>query len=119
MGAALLCYLETEEIIVMNQIQMNNMNGVGMAVAPATDLEIKKEDENTSKGAFESNTSDTQKKQTKHVVTYIGNSEFIDATGHKWHNNDEHTYDDNEYTNRKDLHFMVKYGEMKHTVVTM
>ena len=56
---------------------------------------------------------------TKHVVTYIGNSEFVDSTKCKWHHNDEVTISDEEFENREDLHFMIRYGEMKHTVVTM
>jgi hypothetical protein len=99
-------------------LKLNNINGVGVVNAPVNNSEIKNEAENTSKDTLEL-TKENEAKSDKHVVSYIGNSEFIDSKGHKWHKNDEQTYADDEYSERKDLHFMVKYGEMKHTVVTM
>ena len=104
------------ETINMNGIQVGNMNGVNAVNAPADQPEIKGKVEDTSKDIQKS--AEEQAPKTKHVVTYIGSSEFTDSVGHKWHKNDEKTYDD-EYAKRNDLHFMVDYGEMKHTVVTM
>ena len=103
--------------INMSGIKVDNMSGVGVVNAPADQPEIKNEAEDTLKDTQKPTEEQTPK--TKHVVTYIGSSEFKDSTGHKWYKNDEKTYDDNEYVNRNDLHFMIEYGEMKHTVVTM
>ena len=104
------------ETINMSGIKVGNMNNVDVINAPVKQVEIKNEVEDTSKDMLE---SAEEQAQSKHVITYIGSSEFIDSTGHKWHKHDEKTYDDNEYNSRSDLHFMIKYGEMKHTVVTM
>lgn len=109
--------------IVKNESKINNMNGVNAVSAPTNAIEIKKTVENTSKDTLELTQKHTEEsaRQTlnKHVVTYIGSSEFTDSNGHKWHKNDEQTYVDEEYSKRTDLHFMINYGEMKHTIVTM
>lgn len=105
--------------INMSGIKVNNMNGVNAVNAPATQPEIKNEVEDTLKDTQKPTEGQAPKAQNKHVITYIGGSEFTDSKGHKWHKHNEKTYDDNEYITRKDLHFMVQYGEMKHTVVAM
>lgn len=108
------------ETINMSGIQIGNMNGVNAVNAPANQSEIENKAEDTLKDTQKSTEEQTQEQaQVKHVVTYIGGSEFTDSTGHKWHKHDEVTYNDDEYSKRVDLHFMVNYGEMKHTVVTM
>lgn len=111
------------ENIKVGELKINNMNGVNTVNAPINELEIKGKAEDTSKDTFKSTESNEAMNGTepikKHVIVYIGSSEFIDVNGNKWHKNDEKTYDENEYNTRKDLHFMVQYGEMKHTVVTM
>lgn len=104
------------EKINMSGIKIDNVGGVGAVNASANQLEIKREPENTSEDMLKPS---VEAPKSKHVVTYIGCGEYKDSTGHMWHRNDEQTYDDNEYANRKDLHFMVEYGEMKHTVVTV
>lgn len=104
------------EPIKVGELKIDNMNGVNEVKTPSDSLEIKPTQEDTSKDTQKSN---EESGVTKHVVTYIGSSEFTDSTGHKWHNNDEELFTDDEYDVREDLHFMVKYGEMKHTVVTM
>lgn len=106
------------QTINMDGIKINNMNGVGEVNAPANQPEIKNEVENTLKDT-QKPTEEQAPKTTKHVVTYIGSSEYTDSVGHKWNKNHEQTYDDSDYAKRNDLHFMVNYGEMKHTVVTM
>ena len=107
------------ESINMSGIKVGNMNGVNAVNAPAEQTEIKSEVENTSKDMPKSSEEQAPKAQNKHVITYIGSSEFTDSTGHKWHKHNEKTYSDEEFDVRSDLHFMIKYGEMKHTVVTM
>lgn len=103
----------------MNTIKIEDMNKANAVNAPANQPEIKAEAENTSKDTVESTQEQTAKPAVKHIVVYIGNSTHTDSTGHKWHKNSECTYSDEEYEARTDLHFMVKYGEMKHTAVTM
>lgn len=105
------------EKIEMNGIKVGNMSGVNAVNAPANQPEIKSEVKDTLKDMPKP--AEEQAPKSKHVVTYIGGSEFKDSTGHKWHKNDEQTYDEAEYAKRSDLHFMINYGEMKHTVVTV
>lgn len=104
------------ESIKVGGLKIDNMNGVNATDTPSNSLEIKPNQEDTSKDTQKSN---GESDITKHVVTYIGTSEFIDNTGHKWHHNDEVLLTDDEFDAREDLHFMIKYGEMKHTIVTM
>lgn len=105
--------------IDMSNVKINNMNGANAVNAPANQPEIKGEVKDTSKDTQKKAEEQAPKAQDKHVITYIGGSEFTDSRGHKWHKHDEMTYNNDEYVTRDDLHFMVKYGEMKHTVVTM
>lgn len=61
----------------------------------------------------------------KCIVEYVGNSIWVDSNNNKWSRNDvkgtsiksQRTYSAQEYESRDDLKFMVKYGEMKLTVV--
>lgn len=111
------------EKIEMNALKIDNTSGVNATNAPANAVEINTKAEDTSKDTLESTEKATQEStaepSVKHVVTYIGSSEFTDAKGCKWHKNDEQTYDESEYAGRADLEFMIKYGEMKHTIVSM
>ena len=111
------------ENIKMNGLKIDNMNNSNAVDAQSTDAKINEKPEDTSKDTPKSTSEAPQaeaKKQTiKHVLVYIGSSEFKDSIGHKWHHNDEQTYAEEEYVGRSDLQFMVKYGEMKHTIVTM
>lgn len=103
----------------MNGLKIDNTKNGNAANAPINTAEIKAEVEDTLKDTQETKQEDKTEAVQKHVVVYIGSSEYKDSTGHKWHKNDEKTYDESEYVTRKDLHFMINYGEMKHTVVTM
>lgn len=111
------------ENINMGGLRIDNMNDANAVNAPANAVQINAKVEDTSKDMPKPTEATAQESDTeaakKHVIVYIGSSEYIDSTGHKWHKNDEKTYGEDEYNTRKDLHFMVKYGEMKHTVVTM
>lgn len=61
----------------------------------------------------------------KAVVSYIGNGVWRDAKGKCWSRNERkgvdilstRSYDKGEYEERDDLKFMVKYGEMKLSLV--
>lgn len=107
------------EAINMGELKIENMNGVNAVNAPANAPQIKKNDEDTLKDTQKSTEQDKQEATTKHVIMYVGSSEYKDSTGFKWHKNMEKTYDEQEFACRKDLQFMINYGEMKHTVVTM
>lgn len=111
------------ENINMGGLKIDNMNGVNAVNASVNATQINAKAEDTSKDTSKSAEATAQKGNTatakKHVIVYIGSSEFTDSTGHKWRKNNEKTYDEDEYNTRKDLQFMVEYGEMKHTVVTM
>ena len=104
-------------------LKIDNMSGVNAVNAPANAVQINAKAEDTLRDTQKPTEETTQENKTdaikKHVIVYIGSSEFTDSTGHKWHKNDEKTYNEDEYNTRKDLQFMIKYGEMKHTVVTM
>jgi hypothetical protein len=103
----------------MQQLKIENIEPVNAANAPANALKINDEVENTSKDTTKQAEEQTKEATVKHVIVYLGNGEYTDNTGRKWRKDNEYTYTDKEYADRKDLHFMVKYGEMKHTVVTM
>ena len=104
----------------MKKLKIENMGTINVTKAPLDTVEINAEAENTSKDTQESMKKDEAKATiTKHVVTYVGSSEHIDSKGRKWHKGDEMTYDDAEFVTRKDLEYMIKYGEMKHVVVAM
>lgn len=107
----------------MSDLKLNNVNNINAVNASSDISKINTKVEDTSKDASESTpkTAPETANETvnKHVVVYIGSSEFTDSTGHRWYHNDEKTYTDEEFEKRNDLHFMIKYGEMKHTTVTM
>ena len=111
------------ENINMGGLKVDPTNGVNAvnASANAPKINVKAEDtlKDTQKPSEATAQSEGSKTASKHVIVYLGSSEFKDSTGYKWHKNDEKTFNDEEYNARADLHFMVKYGEMKHTAVTM
>ena len=111
------------ENINMGGLKIDNMNGANAVNASANAVQINVKAEDTSKDTQKPSEATAQSEGSetavKHVIVYLGSSEFKDSTGHKWHRNDEKTFSDEEYKTRADLHFMVSYGEMKHTAVTM
>lgn len=64
---------------------------------------------------------------TRHVVSYVGNSIWVDRTGQHWSRNEfpgtnivtSKEYSDEEFKERSDIQFMVSYGEMRVTTVTI
>ena len=64
-------------------------------------------------------------KGKKAVVMYVGNGTWRDSKGEHWSRTEKpnvrilstRSYDMSEYDNRDDLKFMVKYGEMKLSLV--
>lgn len=104
---------------MVNELKIEDINKINAVNVPSDAPKIKEEVENTSKDTAEQTTEGTAEPITKHVIVYLGNGEYKDSVGCKWHKHNEQTYSDEEYESRKDLHFMVKYGEMKHTTVTI
>ena len=99
-----------------NELKIDNMHiSIHTDAKPGT-IKINGAQGNTSKDMPE---HATKQGIEKHVIIFVGGGEFTDSHGHKWHNGDEQTYTDEEYKKRTDLHFMVNYGEMRHTSVTI
>ena len=97
------------------------------SVENAEETNAKSADEQKQEQATQ-NTEDEHngKKQSgKYLLTYLGGSIWADETGAKWARESvdgtaiksERTYSKKEYNARKDLQFMVDYGEMKLTIV--
>lgn len=106
-----------------NGLKIDNTKSAGVAVTPLNTPEIKTNAEDTLKDTSKSPEANAQESNKptikKHLITYVGNGEYVDVCKRKWHNGDEETYSDEVYEMRKDIHFMVKYGAMKHSVVTV
>ena len=114
----------------MNGLKIEGLNKVDVIEAPVANVELEETKENTSEDMLESTQPSTEteteqpkadeeqpKAESKHVIKYVGNGEYIDSIGHKWHNGHEQIMSDEEYEERVDLQFMVKYGAMTNTVV--
>lgn len=99
--------------------QINEQNKSG-DVSKAT-----KDNEKPSVNANVEQPKDNKIGGGKCVVEYVGNSIWVDSNNDKWSKNDvkgtsiksQRTYSAQDYESRDDLKFMVKYGEMKLTVV--
>lgn len=106
-----------------NELKINNIKPAGAVVTPLNTAEIKPNGEDTLKDTSKSAETNTQESNEptvkKHLIVYMGSGEFTDVLGHKWHNGDEKTYSDDEFKARHDIEFMIKYGAMKHSVVTV
>ena len=81
--------------------------------------------DNTSETAEDNKETDKEATSEKAVVSYIGNGVWRDAKGKCWSKVDRanadilstRSYGKAEYEKREDLKFMVKYGEMKVSLV--
>lgn len=81
--------------------------------------------DNSENKAEASNEEAKDEEAGKAVVSYIGNGVWRDAEGKCWSRNERNdvdilstrSYDKDEYEERDDLKFMVKYGEMKLSLV--
>ena len=71
--------------------------------------------------------NDGEETVKKHVLTYIAGGIWIDSNGQKWSRQpisgtdivNVREYHDNDYQNRDDLQFMVNYGSMTITTITL
>lgn len=86
------------------------LNSETQADAPSADLNKPSNGTESTENGTETN---SEAQATTAIVTYVGNSIWKDQTGRKWKNNDERKMPIAEYNKRRDLKFMVNYGEMK------
>ena len=92
------------------------------AEAPTNDAELT---DNALDGEENDTETDAQTDGDKAVVTYIGNGVWRDSEGKGWARTENRgagilatrSYSKAEYDKREDLNFMVRYGEMKLTLV--
>lgn len=110
----------------MNSVNLNTVaNSATSTVPVAPVVTVKSETSKpvTQKTDSESVVTEAAKTTVnKHVLTFIGNGVWYDEKNDAWHRDNEsipasRTYTDNEYKDRKDLQFMVKYGAMKEQIV--
>lgn len=114
----------------MGDITINSNNNKEVVPMPTIEPIIRDQIENQEKP----NESITKPQDTmgravvkKHLVTFVGNGIWIDAHGVAWSrthkdNSDmveQHEFGDDEYNERSDIHFMVEYGAMKHTEISL
>lgn len=122
-------------------IQLNTLGGTS-TVNSTKSIELNKPSETEAKADHQNkldNVSETagdtkeikqnDGKETvkKHVLTYIAGGIWIDSNGQKWSRQpisgtdivNVREYYDNDYQNRDDLQFMVNYGSMTITTVTL
>lgn len=82
-----------------------------------TPTEVTELTDNTSDGLGNNHEIDKADEPTKAVVIYVGCSKWKDSKGKDWSNGETESFDIKEYEEREDLKFMVRYGEMKVSLV--
>ena len=73
--------------------------------------------DNTSEKSENHKETKAKADEVRAVVTYIGNSTWVDSKGKSWKHNDTESYSKEEYEGREDIKFMIKYGEMMVSLV--
>lgn len=111
----------------------------GSQVDPNAGETITKLEEAEQEQTEETKTEEEQTEETKtgeevipevnrviHVLEYTGHGAWVDQEGNTWSRKSTNKniisteqMTDEEYATRSDIHFMVKYGEMSHTVVNV
>jgi hypothetical protein len=98
-----------------------------------TEAPINTQDELANTSAQSENTEGTEPTEeqtsgvTKHIVTYIGGGHWIGSDGKVWARESMsgtdikniREYDDEDFKSREDLKFMIGYGAMTVTTVTL
>lgn len=106
----------------VESVESKELSDVEAVETPADLAELT---DSTSETA-ENNAETTEEADAeKAVVSYIGNGVWRDAKGKHWSRNERkdanilstRSYNKSEYDEREDLKFMVKYGEMKVSLV--
>lgn len=105
----------------VNPTESKELTEASQSEAPINDAELT---DNTSDD-LENDTEADAGAVKKAVVTYVGNGIWRDAKGCSWARNDKpntnikatRSYDEADYEAREDLKFMVKYGEMRVSLV--
>lgn len=112
---------KTEEVVV-NPAESEKLDDAKQTETPADSAELT---DNASSDAEDTREIAKATGNKKAVVTYVGNGVWRDAKGNSWARVDRpgtdilatRSYAEAEYNEREDLKFMVKYGEMKITLV--
>lgn len=106
----------------------NSTESVELEQLKGTEAQLndQNESDDTSKDSedIKGNKKETVK---KHILTYIAGGIWIDSNGQKWSKQpisgtdivNTREYHDNDYQNRDDLQFMVNYGSMTITTITL
>lgn len=105
-----------------NSTKSEELKAVNDAKAPADTNELI---DNASVNSEKASETKAEKSREKAVVSYIGNGVWRDEDGECWSRNENshanilntRSYSKCDYENRPDLQFMVKYGEMRVTLV--
>jgi hypothetical protein len=113
-----------------NSTESKKSNEAKATEAPAEAVELtnnaSEAQPNTAETKAEAKAEEkAEPKAEKVVVTYIGNGTWVDSKNKCWSRNENakaniltsRSYSHDEYEEREDLKFMVRYGEMRLTLV--
>lgn len=115
----------TQEVPV-NSAESKELNDGETIEAQTNGAELTDNTSDNSEDKAEASNEEAKDEEAgKAVVSYIGNGVWRDAKGKCWSRNERkdvdilstRSYDKGEYEERDDLKFMVKYGEMKLSLV--
>ena len=97
-----------------NQAELNKLTEVD---APKTQADMPELTDNTPNELENHNETEPKAEEKKAVLTYVGNSKWVDSEDEAWTNGATRSYLESEYEKRDDLKFMVRYGEMRLALV--
>ena len=109
-----------------NKADSNELKELTEANVAETQADMPELTDNTSNELENHNEVDSKATENKKaVLTFIGNGEWKDSKGEMWSRNERpsaevlatRSYLESEYEGREDLKFMVRYGEMKVSLV--
>lgn len=111
-------------------LQSENQDEIGQLQASAdaeTHIDTQNELTNTSEASEDTSETESKDGVTRHVVTYVGSGHWIDSDGKVWARvsakgtdiKNVREYDDEDLQSRDDLKFMIGYGAMTVTTVTL
>lgn len=98
-----------------NSDELKELTEANVAETQADMPELTDNASNELENHNEANSKATENK--KAVLTFIGNGEWKDSKGEAWTRGTTRSYLESEYEGREDLKFMVRYGEMKVSLV--
>lgn len=111
---------ESKEAV--NSNELSELSNVEPVETPETPVELI---DNVSKESEDTQEATEEAEEKKAVVTYVGNGTWRDGNGKIWSRTEKpnidivatRSYSKDEYDEREDIKFMVKYGAMKVTLV--